>query len=137
MTRVYIAAPWGRAREAVAAGEALRAVGLVTTSRWIAFALASKGVDAPDAEAARVGIDMNDQDLSTSDAVLALSFAGEGGEMFAEVRFALVLNLPVVWVRGRQTLSAWRPGVVLVDDLAEGVTALLAVNPPKMKAVWE
>ena len=49
----------------------------------------------------------------------------------------LVLNLPVVWVRGRQTPSAWRPGVVLVDDLAEGVTALLAVNPPKMKAVWE
>ena len=128
--RVYVAAPFCRAVEALAAHHALVAVGLQPVSRWVRYALESGGVDAPSPEVARHAISQNDDDVVSADAVLALSYPREGGEMFAEVRFALLLGKPVLWVQGRQILSAHRRGVVLVASLSEAVAWLVERSAP-------
>lgn len=125
--KVYVAAPWGRAGAADDAHKALRKVGVIPTSRWVDQAREA-GPDLPSPQDAARAILMNDTDIAGSDAVLVLSFLGEGGEMFAEARYALVLGLPVVWVGARQILSVWRPGVVLVDGLYEGALLLAGMR---------
>lgn len=126
--RIYVAAPFQRASEALLAHHALVAIGLLPVSRWVAVALERQGVDALTAAEAHHGIEVNDEDLVSADALLVLSYPGEGGEMFAEARMALLLGKPVVWVRGRQILSSWRRGVTLVDSLQEGVQRLDSIR---------
>lgn len=126
--RVYIAAPWLRWREAERFRNALAAHHLECTSSWIDDArtcdgpesLASLEPDVVQAVAAR-----NDADVDDAHIVVALTWPGEGGEMFAEVARALLHGRPVVWVGERRTLSAYRPGVVLAADMFEAIDAAL------------
>src|SRR5205085_2010907 len=61
-------------------------------------------------------IERNDADLRSSDIVLVVARDGVGGEMFAEASMAIAIGKTVLWC-GRRILSAFRPGVVLVDDV--------------------
>lgn len=122
--RVYVCAPFedaGHVREHV--HERLRTFGLEPSSRWAETARGAEDFAAFTPYALRAIAEANDLDLGNSQAALVLAREGTGGEMFAEARLALVMGIPVVWV-GRRTLSAWRDGVVLVDDLDEAITVL-------------
>ena len=125
MTRIYIAAPYARAKEARAAGLFLVSRGLCIESTWD---IAAAGPESLDSVCAAEAIKINDSELQISDAVLCLAYRGEGGEMYCELTRALIAGKPVYWVSmdGRDVLSAWRPGVVRcasVDDAIDQIAA--------------
>ena len=59
-----------------------------------------------------------------SAAVLLVTRDGLGSASFGEVRYALALRKPVVWVGPRYNVDASRPGVVRVEDLDLGIATL-------------
>lgn len=77
----------------------------------------------------------NDADVRGSDVVFALPRRGAGGEMFAEIRVALEWGKSVVWVGERRTLSAWRAGVVRVDDFDAGLGILCAMRDQHARGI--
>lgn len=130
--RVYVCAPFedaGHVRDVV--HPRLLAFGLEPSSRWVEGARGVENQAAFTPHALRALAEANDLDLGNSHAVLVIARELAGGEMFAEARFALVMGLPVVWI-GRRILSAWRDGVVRVEDLDEAISVLrnlLKVTP--------
>lgn len=123
-THVYVAAPFADGafvREHV--HERLASVGATPTSTWVHASAGPEDFSRYTIEALREAAARNDADIRRSDVVLALARDGAGGEMFAEVRYALEIGRPVLWV-GRRILSAWRVGVVRCDDLDDALTAL-------------
>jgi hypothetical protein len=124
----YVAAPYGDStfvREHV--HERLRSFGVEPTSRWAEDARGPEDFSRLLPAELRAAAEGNDRDIERSDALLAIARHGAGGEMFSEIRFGLTLGLPVVWV-GRRTLSAWRAGVMLVEDLDEAIEVLLRIR---------
>lgn len=114
---VYIAAPYADAPLVRAVAARLATYRAVSTATW------SNNADGPEQLAAlpiaqvRRLAATNDRDLLASCLVLVLAREGAGGEMFAEVRLALEYGISVVWVGARRPLSAYREGVLRVDDV--------------------
>lgn len=122
---VYVAAPFADAafvREHV--HERLRAIGCTPTSSWVDTAAGPENFARYLPAELRRNAEHNDRNLRGSDVVLVVAREGAGGETFAEARIAIEWGKPVVWC-GRRILSAWRAGVVRVDDL-DGAMATLA-----------
>lgn len=99
------------------------AAGFAPSSRWATEWTGSENFDGASVAELRSRAEQNDADLRSSTVALVLARPGGGGEMFAEARLALECGLAVVWV-GRRTLSAWRRGVVRVDDLDQAIAVL-------------
>lgn len=124
MSTVYVAAPYADAEQVRALHRRMRVMGLQPTSSW------AEAADGPESftnklpEVLRDFALANDAELLRSSAVLVLARDGVGGEMFAEARLALDNDIPVFWV-GRRTLSAWREGVVLCEDVDDGLSKIL------------
>lgn len=126
--RVYCAAPYedaGFVREHV--HDRLRALGFEPSSRWAESAFGHEDLTSFTTLTLRRIAAGNDADIDGSAALLMLARKGAGGECFAEAARALLRGIPVVWV-GRRTLSAWREGVVRVDDLDDALQALLVIT---------
>lgn len=101
----------------------LVAVGFEPSSRWVDGAVSAEDFGRYTPEELRRFAAQNDRDVCSSHVVLVLARPGAGGEMFGEARLALEWGLAVVWV-GRRTLSAWRRGVVRVDNLDQAIGVL-------------
>jgi nucleoside 2-deoxyribosyltransferase len=112
--RVYVASPYQEARFIRSTVHPmLREHGLEPVSRW---AEQATGAEVLDHLSAAVAIVMNDADVERADAVLVLPTRTGGAEMYCEMRYALTLGKPVVYVTSeRVMLSAYRHGVIRVD----------------------
>jgi len=122
--RVYVTAPYEDARAVRRIHSLLRYLRLEPTSSWVDEATAPEALDALPVEELRRRAQRNDDDLESSSAILVLPRHGAGREMFAEARVAIDRHIPVVWVGGPRSLSAYRDGVVRVEDLMEGLAHL-------------
>lgn len=76
----------------------------------------------------------NDGDLLDSHVVLVIAREAVGGEMFSELRLALVHQVPVIYLGERRVLSAYRAGVTLVEDLDAALTELVAMRDVHLSA---
>lgn len=121
--RVYVAAPFADAHVVRDVHERLLSLGMLPTSTWATTANGEEDFSAYTPERLRDFALANDADVRRSHALLVMARAGAGGEMFSEIRIALEWGKPVFWV-GRRTLSAYRNGVVLCDDVDEALGAL-------------
>lgn len=137
--RVYVAAPFGRVAEALEAHALLVSAGLTPSARWVEAASKLTGKESLSwgYEGSGRAIAENDADLATSAAVIAMAWPGEGGEMFAEVRFFTDLGRPLYWVGERKILSAYRPGVVHVGSLDEAVAKCVMQRDRKWPVLSE
>lgn len=117
---VYVAAPFedrGYIRESI--HPLLEERGWEPTSRWV-----HASENALDQESAAKAIAQNDMDIVRSSAMLVIPKPKTGAETFCELRFATMLNLPVVYVRARDVLSMYRPTVTVVDGLMQALQLL-------------
>lgn len=124
---VYVAAPYADAPHVRLIHERLIAQDIRPTSTWASTALGPEDFSKATAAGLLAVAATNDADLRGSDAVLVLARDGAGGEMFAEARVALEWGRPCVWV-GRRTLSAWRRGVVLAEDVDDALRVLVEMR---------
>lgn len=124
---VYVAAPFSDAGVVRVVHDRLGTLGIVPTSRWVDQASGAEDFARFEPSRLRAIAAQNDADLRGSDALLVLARAGAGGEMFAEARVGLDWGKAVVWV-GRRILSAWRSGVVLVEDVDDAFPVLSAMR---------
>jgi len=122
---VYVASWFENAPVVGEVHERLLSVGLRPTSSWITVANgAAEDFALFTPERLRELAEQNDRDVGAADALLVLAARGRGGEMFAEVRLALIWQKPVYWV-GRRILSAYRHGVVLCEDIDDALALML------------
>ena len=121
MMRVYVAAPYNDAARVRYVHACLRARGAVPTSLWADRAHSPEDLGAMDPRDRAGAIAANDTGVATADVLIALPRIGAGGEMFAEVRLATLLSIPVLWVGERLTLSAFRDGVSRFDGLRDAL----------------
>ncbi len=103
--RVYIAAPWVRKQEAIAAGELFKAAGHVITSRWFSHEgdpTDSTGFAGPDAEIKRQATE-DMLDVLLSEAVVVLNLEKSEGKA-VETGIALVASIPLISVGPRSNI---------------------------------
>jgi nucleoside 2-deoxyribosyltransferase len=103
--KVYVAAPWVRKQEAIAAGEQLKAAGFEVTSRWFYHEgdpNDSTGV-GEDREQIRMQAREDINDVLNSDALVVLNLEMSEGKA-VETGIALAYNLPVISVGGRSNI---------------------------------
>ncbi|WP_394825007.1 hypothetical protein [Pendulispora albinea] len=127
-TFIYVAAPYEDALLVREVHARLRACGCIYTSTWAENARGAENFALSTVDELREITRLNDDGIDMSDAMLVIARPGAGGEMFAEVRYALERQIPVYWV-GRRILSTFRPGVTLcesIDDAVARVTAEVA-----------
>ena len=105
--RVYVAAPYARAPLVRDLHEMLRRAGVMTMSAWANLA---KGPEDLSRHAELdLAIQVNRISVEHSSLVVALLFAGEGGEMFVEVGHAMWEGIPILWCGERTILSCHHP----------------------------
>jgi nucleoside 2-deoxyribosyltransferase len=103
--KVYLAAPWVRKQEAIAAGEQLRAAGHEVTSRWFNHEgnpHDSTGI-TEDIEQIRIQAREDINDVMSADALVVLNLEMSEGKA-VETGIALAYNLPVISVGGRSNI---------------------------------
>lgn len=123
----YVAAPYADAAFVRVVHDHLLAVAITPTSSWATTARGPEDFSRFSPPELRRVAAQNDADLRGSDVCLVIARDGAGGEMFAEARVALEWGKPIVWT-GRRTLSAWRSGVVLAEDLDAAILLLVAMR---------
>jgi hypothetical protein len=121
---VYIAAPFHRAAEVRDFHKLVRELGMNVVSTWANDAKGKDDLAEKPLDVARAVGRRNDRDLLSAHLVIAIAHEEEGGEMFAEVRLALVHRIPVLWLGSRRTLSSFREGVLCVETLKEALVYL-------------
>ena len=109
--KVYIAAPFGRYREALQVAKELERRGQEVTSSWLKVAEELGGKDVLSHTAALEALTENNRDIDAADAALGLVWRGEGQEMFLEMARAEAQRgtFEPVWVSmdgGKLPLSA-------------------------------
>lgn len=124
MLKVYIAAPFARWSRAKRARTLLRDLGFVVDSSWIDDAERAGGRESDNPGLMQDALARNDADVSTSDVVLAMTWHGEGGEMFAEARLALLRGIPVLWVGERFIGSSFRAGSERFTEMLDAFARL-------------
>lgn len=136
MIRVYVAGPYSSAsfiREHV--HERLRQLRMEPTSRWADDAHGAEDFSKFSPERLREFGLSNDADVARADALLLVDLAGMGRETYAEMRLALILGKPVIWL-GRHALSAYRDGVTRAEDLDEALSFLVALRDTHEHLRW-
>jgi hypothetical protein len=128
---VFVSAPWQLGpmiREEL--HDRLASVGIEPVSSWVQAADGqAENLDALTTDHARAACDQNDRDVHRASAVLLLTRPGLGSASFGEVRYALALRKPVVWVGPRFNVDAkGRPGVVPVEDVDQAIVVLSAMR---------
>ena len=123
----YVAAPYIDAGRVLDVHERLVDLGIQPTSTWARTADGPEDLSRVTEDGLRLIARANDSDLRGSHVVLVLARDGAGGEMFAEARIALEWGRPVVWV-GRRILSAYRDGVVRVEDIDDALVVLARIR---------
>ena len=111
--RVYIAAPYRRARAVRALHTSLVVLGHTPSSRW---AEGATEVEHLSDDIAAQAIAMNDHDVLTSDLLIVLGEEGLGREMWGEMRIACAMGIPVVYL-GPDFLGAHRAQVIARGEL--------------------
>jgi hypothetical protein len=124
--KVYVAAPYDDAPAVREAHGWLRANRFIPVSSWADKVEGPERLDLLTSAQCHAIAEGNDRDLLSAHALLVLSRAGAGGEMFGEARLALEFGIPVVWVGSRRPLTAYRRGVVRVYTREAGLEQLLA-----------
>lgn len=117
--KAYVASPFARWTRAKRIRVLLRELGYSVDSAWIDDAERAQGRESENVGLMRDAMARNDHDVATSDVVIALTFPGEGGEMFAEARLALHLGIPVLWVGSRRIGSCYRDGSERYDEVMD------------------
>ena len=112
--KVYVAAPFGDGARARSFSSALHVRSIETVSTWAETASGAEQLSDLALGHVRALASANDRELESAHVLVALPRERAGGEMFAEVRRALDLDIPVVWVGKRTILSAYRPGAIRV-----------------------
>jgi hypothetical protein len=104
---------------------ALERRGLRLSSSWHAGPLQDPDLTRLPPRALQEIADKNDRDIAESNAMLLL-YETACRETLCELRYALVLEIPVVLVSHGETLplSAYRDGVTRVRNLSEAVDVL-------------
>jgi hypothetical protein len=125
--QVYIAAPFPRYRDALAARTALDRAGIRSTARWIDRAATLTGHDALTTAVAEKAIEENDADLRSADALVALCFKREGCEQWGEVARAIEWRKRVALVVSGPSwpLVAYRRGVTVCCDVASAAACFV------------
>lgn len=123
--RVYVAAPYATADLVRELHARLRANGLFPVSTWADRASGPEDFAMMTVEELQGHAEQNDQDLRAADVLLVVDYEGRGRETYAELRIALEWGKEALYV-GKPSLSAWRRGVVRLDDLDEAVARLVA-----------
>lgn len=124
---VYVAAPFEDADLARIHHERFAMLGIEPISSWVDEALGPEELDSFSIQQLRLIAAKNDRDLRAANACLVLAREKAGGEMFAEVARALSWGIPIVWY-GRRTLSAYRRGVVLANDIDDAVRLITSMR---------
>lgn len=121
---VYLAAPWVRRNEAIAAGELLTAQGMVVTSRWFHHA-----GDPTDTTGSRLDIvEVRQQaredvlDVKRADYVVVLNLERSEGKA-VETGIALANGIPVISVGKRSNI--FQTLCHEVDTLDEAISIIL------------
>ena len=124
--RCYLAAPYDDAPLVRGLHHRLRALGVRCTSLWAEHADGPERLDLMPLEELRVRAMQNDVALAESDLVIVLPREGKGREMYGEARLAVAFGIPVVWVGPTRCLTAYRAGVLLVDDVEAAIREVAA-----------
>ena len=103
--KVYVAAPWVRKQDAIAAAGRLRGAGITVTSQWFDHGgdpNDSTGESVPDAEIRDQAIqDYND--VARADYVMVLNLEKSEGKA-VETGFAIAMNKPFICVGPRSNI---------------------------------
>ncbi len=124
---VYVAAPYADAALVRDVHSRLGEYDVGYTSQWAVRADGPEDISRYTVEARRNEAYANDAAVKACDVCLVLAREGAGGEMFAEARLAQEWEKPIVWV-GRRTLSAWREGVIRVEDLDQAIERIIRIK---------
>jgi hypothetical protein len=123
---VYVAAPYEDHPMVRGVHDHIISSGMQVTSQWAEEAV-GKGEESLDTlspvDVHRLA-ELNDRDIGRSDAMIVLARQGAGGEMFCEMRYALMLGLAVYWVGTRRILSTFRPAVRICNSVAHALDAI-------------
>ena len=125
--KVFISAPFERWREAQSAQQGLILEGFECTSTWIEKAQCLGPDDFSKFTRAELHghCKENRAEIAEADICLAMTYKGEGGEMFAEIEAARERGAYVVWYGERKTLSAWHPHVMIAGTFVQAIAAIL------------
>lgn len=119
--KIYVAAPFENGPIVRELHERLSSLGHEPVGRWVAEAGGGKdGLHRLSISKISSLLDTNDEDVVSSDVLVALVTPGMGKEMFCEAALARLLRKPVIWV-GREEwlpLSAFRPGAWRTESIA-------------------
>jgi hypothetical protein len=122
--KAYFAAPYIDATKVRRLHVRAHMLGITPVSSWAESAKGAEALDEiPLAEARRI-VEMNDRDLASAHVVVALPRDTAGGETHCVVARALEWRIPVIWVGSPCTLSAYREGVLRVDNVIEAMERL-------------
>lgn len=128
-TRVYIAAPFQRHNvAAVVRDELLEHPFVECTAHWIDDAARLGGLEGLDDETGRAIAERNYACLYDSHVVIALTYHGEGAEMWVELGRAAERGIPIVWVGRKLTPLAYTPGITRVSGVGEAIEAVVAMK---------
>jgi len=121
--KVYVASPFALREEVKLLHEKLRGAGIDPVAQW---PYGTEKESELTTAMARELADRNDNDIMDSHAMLVLARPGQGGEMFAEVNYALRWQSPVVWTGERVILSTFRQGVLRASSMEDAITVLVS-----------
>lgn len=119
---IYIAAPWVRKREAVAAANAVTDAGFTVISRWHDV---HGGEEDPAVMAREAQHDIDD--LDAANALVLLNLEKSEGKAF-ETGYMFASGKPVVVVGGRSNVFHWLPEVHVVSSVAAAVELLKGMD---------
>ena len=131
--RIYIAAPYCDAKRVRELHARIRGTEIECCSGWADGAF---GPERLDEEAARLALLANDINLASADLVLVIARYAVGGEMFAEARAAWDAGKMIVWCGERQTLGAFRRGVVRCAGMSHEASIDIAISVLRVLSTW-
>lgn len=133
---IYVAAPYARAPYVREVHSCLADLGMRIASRWAYGAPPVEVLPETPTDLERASLratrKANLEDLRGADCVLALTFPGEGREMWAEIHEAIREHVPVLWAGPVLSLAAYEPGVHRVPTVSHAIQLL--VNAAKQRA---
>jgi hypothetical protein len=110
--RCYVAAPHQLFAEVREVHARLIEFGWEPTSSWVDDVTGPEDLTRYSTAELRAMIVKNDRAIESSSAMIVLSRAGLGAEMFAEARLASSRSLPTIWGGDRRPLGAYRENVI-------------------------
>lgn len=126
--KVYIAAPWARKDEAIAAGKQFRAAGFEVTSRWFEHQgdpNDSTGITCPDEDIRAQALE-DLEDVLRADYLVVLNLQKSEGKA-VETGVALANNIPFICVGPRSNIFQLF-GEAMVESVDDAIQYLLRAH---------